>query len=782
MVMLYRKGGMQLDNYEQELRQRILSLMKEETYKPLTVQEIQELLGFEQAAEFKELVKMLVQLEQSGHLIRSRTNRYGVPERMNHVRGKFIGHAKGFGFVAHDTEGMDDIFIPPHEVNGAMNGDIVLVRVSGGSSGDRREGTITRIAERKTTKVVGTYQDNKGFGFVVPDDKKLPMDVFIPKGSSLDAVEGHKVIAEITEWPDDSKSATGMITQILGHRNDPGVDILSIIYKHGIAIEFPEDVLNQANKISDTVTEEDLFKRRDLREDMAITIDGADAKDLDDAIAVVKNEDGTYTLSVHISDVSYYVTENSPMDEEAYERGTSVYLTDRVIPMLPHKLSNGICSLNPGVDRLTLSCVMKIDRNGKVIENEIFESVINSKERMTYSDVYKIIEEKDEELVEKYAPIVPMLNDMADLAKILKTKRIDRGAIDFDFKESKILVDEEGWPTDVVIVERTVSEKLIEEFMLAANETIAEHFHWLQVPFIYRIHENPKAEKLQKFFEFLTNFGVVVKGTGNDVHPRALQEIVESIQGMPEETVISTMLLRSMQQAKYFEESLGHFGLSTDFYTHFTAPIRRYPDLIVHRLIRTYLIEKDVSAKTIEHWNAVLTEIAEHTSERERRAVDAERDTESLKQAQFMLDKIGEEFEGVISSVTNFGLFVELENTIEGLVHVSYMTDDYYRFDDRQMMMIGEHTGKQFRIGAEVTVRVVAVKPEESAIDFELVGMKQSFHRTRRESPKVIHAKKQHGSDKDKPKGKRKSQATDNKKKYYEGVAKKTKRKPRKRK
>ena len=578
--------------------------MKEETYKPLTVQEIQELLGFEQAAEFKELVKMLVQLEQSGHLIRSRTNRYGVPERMNHVRGKFIGHAKGFGFVAHDAEGMDDIFIPPHEVNGAMNGDIVLVRVSGGGSGDRREGTITRIAERKTTKVVGTYQDNKGFGFVVPDDKKLPMDVFIPKGSSLDAVEGHKVIAEITEWPDDSKSATGMITQILGHRNDPGVDILSIIYKHGIAIEFPEDVLNHANKISDTVTEEDLFKRRDLREDMAITIDGADAKDLDDAIAVVKNEDGTYTLSVHISDVSYYVTENSPMDEEAFDRGTSVYLTDRVIPMLPHKLSNGICSLNPGVDRLTLSCVMKIDRNGKVIDHEIFESVINSKERMTYADVYKIIEEKDEELISKYATIVPMLNDMADLAKILKTKRIDRGAIDFDFKESKILVDEEGWPKDVIIVERTVSEKLIEEFMLAANETIAEHFHWLQVPFIYRIHENPKAEKLQKFFEFLTNFGVVVKGTGNDVHPRALQEIVESIQGMPEETVISTMLLRSMQQAKYFEESLGHFGLSTEFYTHFTAPIRRYPDLIVHRLIRTYLIEKDVSAKTIEHWNS----------------------------------------------------------------------------------------------------------------------------------------------------------------------------------
>lgn len=776
---------MQLSNIDDELKDEIVSLMKEESYKPMTVQEVQEMLGLEQAAEFKELVKMLVSLEQSGYLIRSRTNRYGVPERMNHIRGKFIGHAKGFGFVAPDIEGMDDVFIPPHEVNGAMNGDIVLVRVSGDSSGDRREGAITRVAERKTTKVVGMYQDNKGFGFVVPDDKKISMDVFIGKGDSLDAVDGHKVVAEITNWPSDSHSATGIVTQILGHRNDPGVDILSIIYKHGIGIEFPEEVLDQANGISDQVEDSDLLNRRDLREEMAITIDGADAKDLDDAIAVVKNDNGTHTLSVHISDVSHYVTEGSPMDEEAYERGTSVYLTDRVIPMLPHKLSNGICSLNPGVDRLTLSCVMTIDTNGKVIEHEIFPSVINSKERMTYTDVYEILENQDEALSEKYAPVVPMLNDMADLAAILRKKRFARGSIDFDFKESKVLVDDAGWPTDVVILERTISERLIEEFMLAANETVAEHFHWLQVPFIYRIHEDPKAEKLQRFFEFLTNFGVVVKGTGNEIHPHAMQEILESIKGMPEEAVISTMLLRSMQQAKYFHESLGHFGLSTEFYTHFTAPIRRYPDLIVHRLIRTYLFEKDLSAKTTQHWSAVLSDIALHTSERERRAVDAERDTISLKQAQFMLDKIGEEFEGIISSVTNFGLFIELENTIEGLVHVTNMSDDYYRFDDRQMMMIGEHTGKQFRIGAEVTVRVIAVKPEESAIDFEIVGMKQAFNRGRRESPKVIHAKKQSGSgkssDKSKGKSKGKPSASNSKKKFYESVAKKSKKQPRKR-
>ena len=774
------EGVTQLDSLEKDMQEKLLSLMKEETYKPLTVQEIQEVMEFEQAAEFKELVKMLVHLEQKGLIIRSRTNRYGVPEGMNLLRGKFIGHAKGFGFFAPETEGMDDIFIPPHEVNGAMNGDTVLVRVANATSDGRREGAITRVVERKTTKVVGMYQDNKGFGFVVPDDKKLPMDVFIGKGDSLGAADGHKVVVEITEWPVDGKSATGMVTQILGHRNDPGVDILSIIHKHGIEIEFPKEVLDQANKIPDEVQENDLFKRRDLRNELIITIDGADAKDLDDAISVVKNADGTYLLSVHISDVSYYVNENSPLDADAFDRGTSVYLTDRVIPMLPHRLSNGICSLNPNVDRLTLSCDMKINGNGKVIEHEIYESVIRSKERMTYTDVFQIISESDEELSQKYAHIVPMLKDMAELAEILKQKRIDRGAIDFDFKESKILVDDKGWPSDIVIRERTVSERLIEEFMLAANETVAEHFHWLKVPFIYRIHEDPKAEKLQRFFEFLTNFGVVVKGTGNKVHPRALQEIVESIAGLPEETVISTMLLRSMQQAKYFDESLGHFGLSTEFYTHFTSPIRRYPDLIVHRLIRTYLLEKDLSAQTIAHWDARMSEIAQHTSERERRSVEAERDTESLKKAQFMLDKIGEEFEGVISSVTNFGLFVELENTIEGLVHVSHMTDDYYRFDDRQMMMIGEHSGKQFRLGDEVTVKVIAVKPEESAIDFEIVGMKQNVRRTRKETPKVIHAKKRDGDNKtgDKSKDKKKTGTYSKKKKFYESAAKKAGSKP----
>ncbi|MGM9950540.1 MAG: ribonuclease R, partial [Lysinibacillus sp.] len=711
-----------------ELQQRILTFMKEDDYKPLTVAEIEDAFELEEAEEFKELVKTLVKMEAQGLIVRSRSNRYGLPERMNLLRGRFIGHAKGFGFVAPEEEGMDDIFIPPHEINGAINGDTVLIRVMKETSGDRREGTVIKIVERGKTTFVGTFQANRGFGFVVPDDKKLNMDIFVAKEDTLGAVDGHKVVVEITHWPDDIKSAAGVITKILGHKNDPGVDILSIIYKHDIPPEFPAEVVEAATQVPDEIAEEDLVGRRDLRGETIVTIDGADAKDLDDAVTVTKNDDGTYKLGVHIADVSYYVTEGSIIDQEAYERATSVYLTDRVIPMIPHRLSNGICSLNPQVDRLTLSCEMIIDGNGQVIKHEIFQSVIKTTERMTYSDVYKLLEKRDEhpELVERYEPLIPMFELMAELAQILRNKRMSRGAIDFDFKESKVLVNEDGWPTDIVLRERTVAERLIEEFMLAANETVAEHFHWMELPFLYRIHEDPKPEKLQRFFEFVTNFGLVIKGTGNSVHPKAMQEIIKSIEGLPEEPVISTMLLRSLQQARYYPESIGHFGLSADYYTHFTSPIRRYPDLIVHRLIRTYLINGDTSKETVTHWNAIMEEIADHTSERERRAVDAERDTDALKKAQFMSDKIGEEFIGMVSSITNFGIFVELPNTVEGLVHISNMTDDYYRFEDRMMMMVGERTGRQFRIGDEVKVRVANVVIEESSVDFEIVDMVQS--------------------------------------------------------
>ncbi|MGE7111154.1 ribonuclease R [Lysinibacillus sp. NPDC047702] len=737
-----------MKDQKDSLQSRLLDFFSEEDYKPLTVGEIEDVFGFEDADEFKELVKTLVRMEGQGLVVRSRSNRYGLPERMNLLRGKFIGHAKGFGFVTPDIEGMDDVFIPPHEVNGAINGDIVLIRVLKESFGDRREGTVTKVVERGQTSFVGTFQANRGFGFVVLDDKKLPMDIFIAKGDTLGAVDGHKVVVEVATWPEDLKSATGYITKILGHKNDPGVDILSILYKHDIPPEFPDEVIAAAQRVPDEITEADIEGRRDLRHETIVTIDGADAKDLDDAVTVTKNGDGTYKLGVHIADVSYYVTQGSVIDIEAYDRATSVYLTDRVIPMIPHRLSNGICSLNPQVDRLTLSCEMIIDANGNVISHEIFQSVIKTTERMTYKDVYKILVEQDEELITRYESLVPMFKNMAELSSILRHKREMRGAIDFDFKESKVIVNEDGWPVDIELRERTVAEKLIEDFMLAANETVAEHFHWMNVPFLYRIHEDPKPEKLQRFFEFVTNFGILIKGTGNTVHPKALQDVLKAIDGMPEEPVISTMLLRSMQQAKYYPESLGHFGLSTDFYTHFTSPIRRYPDLIVHRLIRTYLINKDTSRETIAQWSMAMDEIADHTSERERRAVDAERDTDSLKKAQYMSDKIGEEFEGIVSSITNFGIFVELPNTIEGLVHISNMTDDYYRFDDRQMIMIGERTNRQFRIGDEVMVRVANVIIEESSIDFEIVGMVTSYGRTRKAAPTVIHARKNYNDNK----------------------------------
>jgi ribonuclease R len=709
--------------------EKLTTYIKDEAYKPLTVQELEEAFGITGSEHFRDFVKALVYMEEKGLVVRMRNNRYGAPQKMNVIKGRLIGHPKGFAFVAPEEPGMDDVFIPPTETNHAMHGDTVLVRVSTQSSGDRQEGAVVRILERGVLQVVGTYTESKHFGFVIPDDKKLANDIFIPKESNMGAMEGHKVVAKLTAYPEGKKSAEGEIIEILGHKNDPGVDILSIIHKYGLPQEFPDNAMEHAKSTPDEIDESEIGNRHDLRDEIIVTIDGADAKDLDDAVMVKMLDNGNFKLGVHIADVSHYVTDESPMDQEAYERGTSVYLVDRVIPMLPHRLSNGICSLNPKVDRLTLSCEMEITSNGEVVKHEIFQSVIRTTERMTYTDVNDILVAKDEALREKYEPIVPMFERMEELASILRKKRMKRGAIDFDFKEARVLVDEEGAPYDVAIRERSVAEKLIEEFMLAANETIAEHFHKLKLPFLYRIHEDPKEEKLQKFFEFITNFGLFVKGKANDIHPSALQKIINEVQGKPEEMVVSTVMLRSMQQAKYDEASLGHFGLSTEYYTHFTSPIRRYPDLIVHRLIRNYLIEGQTDDSTKAKWESELPGIAEHTSKRERRAVDAERETDDLKKAEYMMDKVGEEYDGIISSVTNFGMFIELPNTIEGLVHVSEMTDDYYRFDDRQLAMIGERTAQVYRLGDEIKVRVIHVDKDERAIDFEIVGMIKQFNR-----------------------------------------------------
>lgn len=704
------------------LKEKILDFFNENKTGPQSVQELENELQIEDSVEFKELVVTLNELEDTGQLVRTRKNRFGLPEKMNLIRGRIQMNKKGFAFLIPDDENHSDVYLHHSDLESAMNNDKVLVRLEKQvQEGQRPEGTVIRILERAITEVVGTFENNKAFGFVIADDKRIPNDIFIPKDKMNGAVSGHKVIVNITKYPEKRMSAEGEITKILGHKNDPGIDILSIIYKHGIKMDFPEEVLEQASNTPEQISDKDMEGRRDLRSETIVTIDGADAKDLDDAVSVKKLSNGHYQLGVYIADVSYYIEKNSPMDKEAFERGTSVYLVDRVIPMIPHRLSNGICSLNPQVDRLTLSCEMEIDSTGKIVNHDIFPAVINTTERMTYNAVNKILVDNDPEVKEKYQSLVPMFEQMKKLAGILRGKRMGRGAIDFDFKEAQVLVDDDGKAIDVVLRERSVGERLIEEFMLAANETVAEHFHWLDVPFIHRIHENPDQDKLQHFFEFLAGLGYSVKGKANEIHPQALQKVIEEVQGKPEEMIVSKLMLRSMKQAKYDPKSIGHFGLATEFYTHFTSPIRRYPDLTVHRLIRTYLIKKEMNQQIIDQWKEYMPDIARHSSEAERTAVDAERDVDDMKKAEYMLDKIGDEYTGVISSVTSFGMFVELENTVEGLVHVSYLTDDYYHFDERSYALIGERTGNVYRIGQEVKVKVINVNMDEHVVDFEMI-------------------------------------------------------------
>ncbi|WP_017470671.1 ribonuclease R [Amphibacillus jilinensis] len=742
------------------IKERIITYI-EEAQKPLKVEEIQEGLELDtaDADQFKALIKSLNALEDEGKLLLTRKNRYALPERIGLVKGKIQMHKKGFAFLLPDDEDQKDVYINPNDLNGAMNNDQVFVRIETEQIGDKRvEGVVERIIERHSTRIIGTFEDKGSFGFIIADDKRIPNDIFIKKADSKGAVTGHKVIAKLTKFPEGTMSAEGEVVEILGHKSDPGMDIISIIHKHEITVDFPDQVLEQAERVPETIKPEELKNRRDLRSKQIVTIDGADAKDLDDAVIVEKLDNGHYKLGVYIADVSYYVEQGTAIDQEAYERGTSVYLVDRVIPMIPHRLSNGICSLNPQVDRLTIGCEMEINQAGEVVNHDIFQSVINTSARMTYTEVNQILVDQDQSLREQYQQLVPMFEDMEKLAEILRTKRFGRGAIDFDFKEAKVIVDEKGHAQDVVLRARSVAERLIEEFMLAANETIAEHFHWMELPFIHRIHEEPDEDKLQKFFEFVGQLGYHVKGTANDIHPQALQKVLEQVKGEQEEMIISKLMLRSMKQAKYDPNSVGHFGLATSFYTHFTSPIRRYPDLIVHRLIRTYLIEGKVDQKTQNDWKDKLGTIAKHTSERERVAVDAERETDDLKKAEFMQDKIGEEFDGVISSVTGFGLFVELENTVEGLVHVSDLTDDYYAFDERSYAMIGERTGNVFRIGDAITIRVAAVNLEEQAIDFEIVGMKRQARRRPADQPKLDKAssKKDKKTKKDKKKKEKK--------------------------
>ncbi len=708
--------------------QELLDFMRETAYKPMTYQELEKHFGISDAAEFKSFLRMLADMEQEGKIVMTRTDRYGVPERMNLLRGRIQAHPKGFAFLIPDEKEHPDLYIHANDMKGTMNGDIVLARVTGTNPGGKLEGEIVRIVKRAVTQVVGVFNHHESFGFVVPDDKRIQKDIFIRAENFKGAVTGQKVVANVIRYPEGRSAAEGEIIEILGHKDDPGVDILSIIRKHGLPESFPEETLAEADAAPDAITEEEIVRqgRRDLRNKVIVTIDGEDAKDLDDAVNVELLDNGNWLLGVHIADVSYYVREKSKLDEEAYNRGCSVYLVDRVIPMLPHRLSNGICSLNPKVDRLTMSCEMEFDpKTMRRVRHDVFTSVIRTTERMTYTNVRKILNEEDPEVTERYAELVDNFKLMRELAMALRDQRMRRGAIDFDFQESKVIVDAEGKPVDIVKRERSIAEQIIEEFMLAANETVAEHFHWLKVPFIYRIHEDPDGEKLMHFMQFAGNFGYAVKGKGNSVHPRALQTLLEEIRGTKEETVISTMMLRSMKQAKYDPESLGHFGLAAEFYTHFTSPIRRYPDLVVHRVMREVLENGgQLPESRFEALAARMSDIALQSSERERVAVEAERDTEKLKKAEFMLDKIGEEYTGIISGVTSFGMFIELENTVEGLIRLSDLTDDYYHFHELHMALIGERTSKIYRIGDEVKIRVGRVNMDDHTIDFEMVDMK----------------------------------------------------------
>ncbi len=706
-------------------KKEVLDFMREKIYKPSNIKELETAFELTNADQFKEFIKLMNELEETGEVIRTRANNYGIPEKMNLLRGKLQGHPKGFGFVIPEESDEKDVYVQEKDINGAMNGDQVLVRLNYKSSGSRPEGEIIRILKRANTDIVGLFSGGEQYGFVIADDKRISRDIFIPKSKINGAVEGHKVVVRIDKYPEGRMSPEGEIIEILGHKNDVGVDILSIIRKFSLPEEFPKEVLDEASAINDAIEDEEISKRRDLRGKKIVTIDGDDAKDLDDAVSIEKLKNGNILLGVHIADVSHYIKENTDLDREAYSRGTSVYLVDRVIPMLPQRLSNGICSLNPNEDRLTLSCEMEINSRGEVVNHNIFKSIIKTSERMTYTNVKNILVDGTPEIMERYKDLIDDFMLMRDLALLLREKRMSRGAIDFDFDEAKIIVDDNGKPIDIVKRERSISEQLIEEFMLSANETVAEHFYWLQIPFLYRIHEDPDQEKLFAFAEFVTNFGYTVKGLVNNIHPKALQGLLEEIKDTPEQTIISTVLLRSMKQAKYDAEPLGHFGLSVEYYSHFTSPIRRYPDLQIHRIISEVLEKGTLSSERLEFLKSIMPTVAKHSSERERLAVDAERETEELKRAEYMLDKIGEEFDGIISSVTSFGMFIELDNLVEGLIHVSYLTDDYYHYNEKQYALVGERTGKIYRIGDAVKVKVIKVNMVEHTIDFELVDIKE---------------------------------------------------------
>lgn len=706
-----------MSNKLEEHKQTLLALMKDKQYVPMKQKELAMVLDLPKERR-DELIEALDALISERKVFCNRRGKYSLAGE-EHVIGTYCGTPNGYGFVQNvDLE--TDIFIPGGESKGAMHGDTVEIMLTETPPGRRQEGKVVAIIEHGTSELIGTFQRSKNFGFVKPDNQRFNEDIYIPKKGSYGIRNGDKVVVKLTDYGDKKRRPEGVIIETLGDPKDMGVEVLAIARGYGLVDEFPEEVMEELENVADEVPEESKKNRRDLRNVQMVTIDGEDAKDLDDAVSLTF--DGQfYYLGVHIADVSHYVREKTALNAEAYNRGTSVYLADRVIPMLPRKLSNGLCSLNAGVDRLALSCLMTIDEKGVIVDHEIVESVINVDRRMSYTQVRAIVEDQDEEYCKEFEELVPMFMLMAKLSGILRENRRKRGSIDFDFRETKVVLDEDGHAIDIKPYERNTATKLIEDFMLAANETVAQDYYWQEIPFLYRTHEKPDPERMQKLGVFIHNFGLVMKGASSgEVHPKEVQKLLTTIDGKPEEDLIARLALRSMKQAKYTAENTGHFGLAAPFYCHFTSPIRRYPDLQIHRIIKENL-HGQLNEKRKEHFEKMMPEVGLHCSQRERRADDAERETVKLKKIDYMENRMEEVFDGVISSVTGWGLYVELDNTVEGLVRIGDMRDDFYDFYEESYELIGKANNKHYKLGQRVKVKVSRVDRLVRTIDFVLV-------------------------------------------------------------
>jgi ribonuclease R len=694
--------------------------MYQDNYKPMTAADLVVALAVADANKFLQLLR---EMERAGEIICTRKNRYGLPEKMGMVTGRFSGHPRGFGFVTPDKGPQTDIYINASHTNGAMHQDRVMIRLTGlGGQEAKPEGEVIRVLKRVHRQIVGTYIRSRRIGMVVPDDPRLPQDVMVTPGNHRGAKNGDKVVVTITRWPENRHSLRGKVVEVLGKTGEPGVDIKCVLKKHDLLEQFPPRVLREAQAIPETINEAELCGRRDLRGWQLVTIDGVDAKDLDDAVSIKRLNNGNYYLGVHIADVGYYVPENSALDKEALRRGTSVYFPGQVIPMLPPRLSNGICSLNAGEDRLALSVGMEVDSRGRVTRYDIFPSVIRVAARLSYTAVRKILVEQDPEGCACYRQFVSDLGLMEKLALILQHRRRERGALDFNLPETKVFLDAYGKPEQIARYDRSIAEQIIEEFMLLANETVAQHFWRLEIPFVYRVHEKPDTECIRALNMFLQPLGYRVRSSGGGASPRAVQKVLEGVSGRPEEKVVQTVVLRAMQHARYDASCLGHFGLAAKYYCHFTSPIRRYADLAIHRVIRELLFHNTLAPQRVAKLAANMPVYATKASLTEKVAEEVEREIVDLKKIEYMERHLGACFPGIISGVMPFGLFVELENTVEGLIHVSTLADDYYEYRQEELSLVGQYTRKRYRIGDAVQIQVCRVDLPKRQLDFELVG------------------------------------------------------------